>query len=110
MDRKRITKIFKYLLFTSFITFFALYISASAGYFEYKSSKKVALTNAQIKQFEKDIDKGKKIDIKKYIEANNKNYQNNISKTGLLFSKRTQKYVQMVINESFKFLSKIVGE
>lgn len=107
---KKINKFFKYLLLTSFITFFALYLSASAGYFEYKSRKKVALTNAQIKQFEKDIDLGKKVDIKKYIEANNTNYQNKISKTGLSLSKKTQKCVQIIISESFKFLSKLVGE
>lgn len=110
MDRKKITKIFKYILFTSFITFFALYLSASAGYYEYKNAKKVSLTNSQIKEFEKDISKGKNIDIKKYIEANNKNYQNKISKAGLSISKKTQKGVQILIDESFKFLSKLVGE
>lgn len=110
MNRQKLTKIFKYLLFTSFITFFALYISASAGYFEYKNSRKVALTNNQIKEFEKDINSGKNIDIKKYIETNNKNYQNNISNAGLTLSKTTQKCVQIIIEESFKFLSKFVGE
>ena len=110
MDRKIITKIFKYILFTSFITFFALYLSVSAGYYEYKSSKKVALTNSQIKEFEKDISKGKNIDIKKYIEANNNNYNNKLSNTGLSISKKTQKFVQTIIDESFKFLSKLVGE
>lgn len=110
MDRKKIKKFFKYLLFTSFITFFALYLSVSAGYFEYKSSKKVALTNTQIKQFEKDINEGKNIDIKKYIEANNNKYNNKISNVGLSLSKKTQKCVQIIIDESFKFLSKLVGE
>ncbi len=110
MDKNKIKKFFKYTLFTSFITFFALYLSVSAGYYEYKTSKKVALTNSQIKQFEKDINKGKNIDIKKYIEANNKNYQNKLSNAGLTLSKKTQKCVQIIIDESFKFLSKLVGE
>lgn len=110
MNRKKITKIFKYILFTSFITFFALYLSASAGYFDYKSRKKVALTNSQIKQFEKDINDGKNVDIKKYIETNNNNYQNKISEIGLSLSKKTQKCIQIITSESFKFLSKLVGE
>lgn len=110
MDKNKITKLFKYILFTSFITFFALYLSVSAGYYEYKSSKKVALTNTQIKQFEKDISKGKNIDIKKYIDANNNNYNNKISTTGLEISKKTQKIIQTIIDKSFKFLSKLVGE
>lgn len=110
MDRNRLTKFFKYVLFTSFITFFALYLSVSAGYFEYKNSRKVALTNSQIKKFEKDVSSGKNIDIKKYIEANNKSYQNKISKTGLSISNITSKCVQKIIGETFKFLSKLVGE
>lgn len=110
MDKNKIKKFFKYILFTSFITFFALYLSVSAGYFEYKNNKKVSLTNAQIKEFEKDISEGKNIDVKKYIEANNKKYGNKISSAGLSISKNTQKVVQIVIDKSFKFLSKIVGE
>lgn len=110
MDRQKIIKAFKFMLFTSFITFFALYLSVSAGYYEYKSSKKVGLTNSQIKQFEKDISEGKNVDIKKYIQANNKNYRNKISDAGLSISKKTQKCVQIIIDESFKFLSKLVGE
>ena len=110
MDKNKTIKFFKYILFISFITFTALYLSASAGYFEYKSSRKAALTNAQIKKFEKDISEGKNIDIKKYIEASNTNYQNKVSKTGLSISKKTQKCVQIIIDESFKFLSKLVGE
>ena len=110
MSKERILKIVKYLLFTSFITFFALYLSVSAGYFEYKNSKSVSLTNSQIKEFEKDISEGRNVDVKKYIEANNKNYKNKISDAGLSFSKKTQKVVQVIIDESFKFLSKLVGE
>lgn len=110
MDRKKIYKIFRFIIFTSFITFVALYLSASTGYFEYKTSKKAALTNEQIKQFEKEVNEGKNVDIKKYIEFNNKNYQNKLSKIGLSLSKITEKAVRKLINESFKFLSKLIGE
>ena len=110
MDKIKIVKFLKFIIFTSFITFFALYLSASAGYYEYKNSKKVGLTNAQIKAFEKDISEGKDIDIKKYIKANNNSYNNKLSDAGLSISKKTQKIVQIIIDESFKFLSKLVGE
>lgn len=110
MDRKKLNKIFKFVFLTSFMTFFALYVSVSSGYFEYKNSKKVALTNEQIRQFEEDVNNGKKVDIKKYIDFNNKNYQNKLSKAGLSFSSVTEKCVQKVIGESFKVLSKLVGE
>lgn len=110
MNHKKENKIFKYIVFISFITFLALYLSQSTGYFEYKNSKKVALTNEQIKQFEKDVNEGKNIDITKYIEINNKDYQNKLSKTGLQVSNILEKSVQKFISESFKVLEKLVGE
>ena len=110
MNHKKENKIFKYIVLISFITFLSLYISQSTGYFEYKNSKKVALTNEQIKQFEKDVNEGKNIDITKYIEINNKDYQNKLSKTGLQVSNILEKSVQKFISESFKVLAKLVGE
>lgn len=106
----KFNSLFKRFIIISFIIFTALYISQASGYYEYKNRKKVALTNEQIKQFEKDISKGKKIDIKKYTEINNKDYQNIISKTGLSISSVSEKIIQKIIEKTFKFLSKIMGE
>ncbi|MBR2840973.1 MAG: hypothetical protein IKF01_03790 [Bacilli bacterium] len=102
--------IFKHFIIVSFIIFTALYISQASGYYEYKNKKKVALTNQQIKQFEKDVSEGKKVNIKKYTEINNKNYQNKMSKTGLSISSISEKIIQKIINETFKILSKVMGE
>lgn len=110
MNKKKIYKLVKFFIFTSFITFLALYISASAGYFEYRTNKKVSLTNAQIKEFEKEVNEGKNVDIKKYIDVNNVNYQNKLSKMGLSLSKITEHTVRKIISGSFKFLSKLIGE
>lgn len=110
MKHKKENKIFKYILLTFFITFLALYLSQSTGYFEYKNRQKVALTNEQIKEFEKDVNAGKNVNIAKYIEINNKSYQNKLSKTGLSISNTLEKAVQKFIGESFKVLSKLVGE
>lgn len=110
MNHKKLNKIFRYAILVSFVTFFALYLSQSTGYFEYRNSKKVALTNKQIEQFEKDVKDGKKVDIEKYIDVNNKSYQNNISKAGLSISKVTEKTIQKIINSSFKVLGNLVGE
>ena len=110
MDKSKLNKIFKYSVYIFFIIFLALYLSQSTGYFEYKNSKKVALTNEQIKQFEKDVNSGKNINIKKYIEINNKGYQNKLSKIGFSLSSSSEKIVQKLINKSFKVLSKLVGE
>ncbi len=110
MKHKRLNKIFRYSLLVSFVTFFALYLSQSTGYFEYRNSKKVALTNEQIEKFEKDVKEGKNIDIENYIDSNNKSYQNSLSKAGLSISNVTEKAIQKIIGGSFKVLGDLVGE
>lgn len=103
-------RFFRNFVFICFIIYFALYISQASGFYEYKNSRKVSLTNAQIKQFERDIDRGKKIDLKKYIDVNNKGYQNSISKVGLSISSTSEKVICKFIEETFKVLSKAMGE
>ncbi len=110
MNHKKLNKIFRYFIFISFITFFALYLSQSTGYFEYRNSKKVALTNEQIEKFENDVKEGKNIDLEEYIDINNQNYQNTISKAGLSISNTTEKVIQKIIGGSFKVLGDLVGE
>lgn len=110
MNHKKLNKLFRYAILVSFVTFFALYLSQSTGYFEYRNSKKVALTNKQIEKFEQDIKEGKTVDIENYIETNNQNYQNTISKTGLAISNLTEKAIRKLIDGSFKVLGDLVGE
>ncbi len=110
MNHKKLNKLFRYAILVSFVTFFALYLSQSTGYFEYRNSKKVALTNKQIEKFEQDIKEGKTVDIENYIETNNQNYQNTISKTGLTISNLTEKAIRKLIDGSFKVLGDLVGE
>ena len=52
-------RIFKYLFFTLFITYVALYFSGTTGYYDYSNYKKTVLTNEKIKQFEQDVKEGK---------------------------------------------------
>ncbi len=110
MKHKKLNKVFRYAILISFVTFFALYLSQSTGYFEYRNSKKVALTNEQIEKFEKDVKEGKNIDLEDYIDVNNKSYQNKVSKTGLSISNATEKVIQKIIGGSFKVLGDLVGE
>jgi hypothetical protein len=109
MENKNITKFFELIILISFLIFLALYISQSTGYYDYRNSKKTALTTNQIKQFEKDIHQGKKVDLNKYIKMNNKNYQNNVSRAGLTISSTTEKCMRKIVAGSFKFLGNLVG-
>lgn len=107
MNRKVLKKVFRFTFMICFVTFLVLYISQSTGYVEYENSKKVALTDAQIKKFEKDVAAGKKIDMKTYLKTNEKNYNNGISRLGLKISKIAEGGVKTVVESGFKALSKI---
>lgn len=105
--RKTLKKTFRMFISICFITFVALYLSQTTGYVEYENRKQVALTEKQIKEFEKDVASGKQIDMKTYLKTNNHDYQNKLSSLGLKISKTTGGAVKSVVNQSFKFLEKL---
>lgn len=107
MERKNLRKAFRFTMTVLFFTFLALYFSQASGYIEYSNRKKVDLTEEKIKQFEEDVKEGKEIDMKDYLDTDDKDYQNNISKMGLKLSEMTEGGVSKVIEESFKLLGKI---
>lgn len=98
------TVILKIIMLILLISFVGLYVTSNTGYFDYEASKKVALTKEQIKIFEKDIKKGKKIDIKEYLNINEKDYDNNISKVTLKISET----IGSVFDKSIKFIFKSI--
>ena len=107
---KKRNKVFKRIMFFLFIIFFTLYLSQATGYYEYEQSRKTAFTEEQIKQFEQDVKDGKEIDITKYLENTNKNYQNNISKTTLNISEAISKYMKLGIEKLFEGIAKAIEE
>lgn len=107
---KRRNKIFKWTLFFLFLSFITLYLSQATGYYEYEQSRKTAFTEEQIKQFEQDVKDGKEIDVTKYLENTNKNYQNNISKATLNISEAISKYMKLGIEKVFEGIAKVIEE
>lgn len=108
-EKKKIaSKIFWKVFLAFFIAFFALYVSEATGYYEFEQHKKVTLTEEKIKQFEKDVAEGKKVDITQYMGDREINYQNNISKTGLNLSENIGKAVQSGLEATFNFLNGIM--
>ena len=106
--RKLLKKTFRTFISVCFITFMALFLSQNTGYIEYQNRKQVNLTNKQIKEFEKDVARGKNINLKDYLQTNNYNYQNKLSKIGLEISNFTGKGIRKTVEKSFKILSKLV--
>lgn len=107
---KVVNKIFGWFLFILFITFVTLYISQATGYYEYEQARKTAFTKEQIEQFEKDVKDGKEIDINKYLDNTNKNYQSNLSKLTLNISEGISKYTKLGIEKVFGQIAKWIED
>ena len=67
-------KIFNTIIFVLFTLYISFYIASVSGYYEYEKKEETTLTNEKMKEFEKDLKEGKKVDIKKYLTDNTKKY------------------------------------
>lgn len=101
MKNNKVNTICKFLFFVCFITFLTFYVAQQSGYYEYTERKKMSFTKEQIEQFEEDVKNGKEIDINKYIENTDKNYQNKISKLTLGVSENISKYTKKGVDIIF---------
>lgn len=102
------TKIFNISFIVLLITFLALYVSQSTGYYNYEQHKKMVLTEEKIKQFEKDVKQGKNLDLESYLDSPVKNYQNKVSSFGYQLSYNIGKYTKFGIQKTFGFLNKVI--
>lgn len=91
------------------IIFFALIIMNYTGFYEYKVSKKTALTEDNIEKFEKDIKDGKNVDVNDYLEKEKDN-SNAISKLTFNTSKTIGKVVNKMVTLVFKSIEKSVSD
>lgn len=105
-DKKK--KIYKFIFMVFFLSFLVIYFSELTGYYEYQNHKKTTLTEEQIKKFESDVASGKEVDISEYLVVENKSYNNNLSKLTSKLSDGISALVQSGVENTFKFLSKLV--
>lgn len=103
-------KIFKLFIWFLFLSFLVLYFAQEFGYYENLNSKKASITEEKIKQFEKDVKQGKKINVENYVSDVKKDYNNKISSFGLFTSKSFAKYFKIGINGIFGGIDKMVNE
>lgn len=95
------------IMFMSLFTFFVILLLAeSQGYYKTRSEKAKTLTEEQIIEFEKDVNNGKKIDLKKYVLYEDKDYTNaisdNIYRTSLKFESFFNATVKLIFNSASK--------
>lgn len=108
MKKNKKNKIFKFIFMIFFMSFLVIYFSELTGYYEYQNYKKTTLTEEQIKKFEQDVKNGKEVDINKYLEKEEKKYNNKLSSFSNKFSTTISDIVQSGVDNTFKFLSKFV--
>ena len=91
------------------VIFFALIIMNYTGFYEYRVSKKTALTNESIEKFEKDIEEGKDVSMKDYLEEEKDN-SNHISKITSKTSEAIGTVFNKMITLVFKSIEKTMTE
>ncbi len=97
---KRLRGFFLFLFSILLVVFLTLTIFEATGYYEFSARKKVNLTNEQIKRFEQDILDGKDVRMEDYLEYQNKDYSNKISKMGYQISSGLENFVKVMIRET----------
>ena len=107
MEEKKKSKAyvrFKFIFTILVIIFGCLYFAGEAGYYETKTNKGVRLTKEAILEFEKDVADGKPVDIKDYIEVNNKDYKNMYSNLGYNVSNT----IDIILNDGVSYIVKLL--
>ena len=104
-NKNKIIKIFFFLCFISYLTF---YTAGRAGYYEYNERRKMTFIKEQIEQFENDVKNGKNIELKEYLKNTDKDYQNRLSKATLNISEYIAKYTKKGVNIIFTKLGNAI--
>lgn len=89
------------------ILFFALYFGQYTGYYNVSNERRSVLTKEAIERFEKDVSEGREIVAGNYL-TKEKNYNNNLSKLGLLISKLIGEGFNKIINTIFREVEKTI--
>ena len=107
MKKKEKKNPFFRILGALFLMFMCLYFILESGYYEAKISKKTAMTEESIKQFENDIKEGKEVDINDYVVEKNRDFSNNTTKTGVFISSLVEDFMSEGILKMTDILKKL---
>ncbi|HIT38183.1 MAG TPA: hypothetical protein IAB59_06900 [Candidatus Onthousia faecipullorum] len=89
--------------------FFVLYFMQASGYNEYTRNRENMLTEEQIKEYEEDIEAGKDVTIKDYLNKDKVNYDNKVSDLGLNLSELIGDVFNKGMNVFFEMLNEAVS-
>lgn len=103
-------KVFLCILLSFFIFFVILLLAQSQGYYRNRNEKAKVLTEEQIINFEEDIKNGKKVDIKKYVLYEDKDYSNKVSSDIYKISLKLETAVDSAIKMVFNGAGSLVND
>lgn len=89
--------------------FFVLYFMQASGYNEYTRNRENMLTEEEIKEYEEDIEAGKDVTIKDYLNKDKVNYDNKVSDLGLDLSELIGDVFNKGMNAFFEMLNEAVS-
>ncbi len=107
MKKKEKKNPFFRILGALFLMFMCLYFILESGYYEAKISKKTAMTEESIKQFENDIKNGLPIDINSYTFKENTDYSNNTTDTAIFIGEKVESFMSGGITEIFNIVKSL---
>jgi len=107
MKKHKTINYFKTIFIILVLIFMSLFIALESGYYDAKTREKIVLTNEMIEEFEKDLEVGNPVDIKKYVVEDSRDYSNKASKAGMKLSLGVERFMTSGIKTTFEFLGKI---
>ena len=103
------TNIARLIIIILIFLFFVLYFMQVSGYSEYTRNKENMLTEDRIKEYENDIEVGKDVTIKDYLNKDKVNYDNKVSNLGLNLSELIGDVFNKGMNAFFEMLNEAVS-
>lgn len=97
----KISKLFKFMVFTVVVVFFCTYFMEKTGYYEYKLQNKKILTESEMLKFENDVREGKDVTLEDYLSNTNVDYSNSLTKTTSNISIKLNKYLKNILVNGF---------
>ena len=101
-------KIFNTIVFCLFVIFLSIYGASKAGYFEYTNKVEAEFTEQKMKEFEKDLEAGKNVNLKDYLSSDIKNYDNKITNVGGSISDIVSNGIVNTLEGTFKIIEKLI--
>ena len=103
------TNIARLIIIILIFLFFVLYFMQVSGYSEYTRNKENMLIEDRIKEYENDIEVGKDVTIKDYLNKDRVNYDNKVSNLGLNLSELIGDVFDKGMNAFFEMLNEAVS-